>query len=165
MQIILFYGNQIAILRVYAVRECFDRRDERARKKSTSSFDEVQFVLSSFYLKYYGFFVAAGEGDIAGFMLLFMGLALVAGFMVELPLLIVFEGEALTAGVETGATVATGTGVAALAAGFALTFTFAPASPQAMPSALKPRTVESTITFVILFSDSYLFSKMIYLYI
>lgn len=60
---------------------------------------------------------------------------------------------ALAAGVIAGATVITGAGVEAgvvLAAGL-LAVLLAGASPHAMPSALNPRTVESTITFVILF--------------
>jgi hypothetical protein len=50
------------------------------------------------------------------------------------------------AGVLTGATLVM---LALLFALLALTFTLAPESPQAIPRALRPRTVESTITFFI----------------
>ena len=50
--------------------------------------------------------------------------------------------------------------IVAVFAGLAFTFTFVPASPQAIPKALKPRTVESTITFFILFYRLLSFSKI-----
>lgn len=100
----------------------------------------------------YGFLVGLGAGELAGFMFEF-GAIVFDGFMFEFGA-IVFVFEA--AGVATGAAVATGAGVAA----GLFTVLLAGASPQAIPRALNPRTVESTITFVMLFSDSYLFSKM-----
>jgi hypothetical protein len=80
--------------------------------------------------------------------------ALAAGLTVSAALLAVFAVFAvLAAGVAAGvagATVAAGAGVAAFAGLLAVLFAGA-APPQAMPIALRPRTVESTITFVILF--------------
>ena len=90
-------------------------------------------------------------GVLAGFIVELVVDMLLAGFIVELPVLDIFEaGGAI--GVAIGVLI--GAGVEAFIAGFALTLTFVPESPQAIPRALKPRTVESTITFVILFSDS-----------
>ena len=46
---------------------------------------------------------------------------------------------------------------------FILTFTFVAESPQARPKALNPRTVESAITFLILFQTPNLSQRYIYL--
>ncbi len=82
-----------------------------------------------------------------------------AGFMFDTGALtaglFAFAGT-LAAGVDTGATVTGAVVLAAAFAGLAFTLMLVPESPQAMPSALSPRTVESTITFFILFKDSYL---------
>ncbi len=78
--------------------------------------------------------------------------------------LLAFAG-ALATGVETEIGVETGAGVeTATLAGLAFTLTLVPESPQAMPSALNPRTVESTITFFILFKDSYLSQSINFLF-
>jgi hypothetical protein len=69
----------------------------------------------------------------------------------------VFVGVVLvlvTAGVVTGDAVTVLVTFALLAGRLALTLTLVGVSPQAMPIALNPRTVESTITFFILFTDS-----------
>jgi hypothetical protein len=65
----------------------------------------------------------------------------------------------VSAGVETGAGVAVLT-LALFAGRLALTLTFVAVSPQAMPIALNPRTVESTITFFIIIQTPKSFSKI-----
>lgn len=60
------------------------------------------------------------------------------------------------AGVEIGAGVA----VLTIAGRLALTLTLVAVSPQAMPIALNPRTVESTITFFIIIQTPKSFSKI-----
>ncbi len=106
------------------------------------------------WLPDYGFGVAlfapfAGDIVLAGFIAL-----LLAAPLFELLLAI---------GVLTGAGVA-GAGVLAGVAGLLFAGALlAGVSPQAMPRALNPRTVESAITFLIL-SDSYL-SQRFYLYL
>jgi len=99
-------------------------------------------------------FVGAGVAVLTGFAVLaFVGLAAFA--------LVVFAGE-FTAGVfagsVTGVAVLTGAGVETFAGLFAFAL-FAGASPHAIPSALNPRTVESTITFVILFKTPIIYLK------
>ena len=74
-------------------------------------------------------------------MLVFIA-GLVDGFIVELPGVAMLLG-----GVEIGAGVLTETGVETFA-GLTVTLVLA-LSPQAIPKALSPRTVESTITFFI----------------
>lgn len=100
--------------------------------------------------------------------MLFAGLfmlvgALAAGFMA---LLLAFDIAELLAGAIAVllagaiAVLFAGAIVAVLFAGLAFTFTFVPASPQAIPKALRPSTVESTITFFILFYKLPSFSKI-----
>ncbi len=64
-----------------------------------------------------------------------------------------FGGDIRSVLSDVGAGVAArvGVGVAMLVGRLAFMFTLVAVSPQAMPRALKPRTVESTITFFILF--------------
>jgi len=92
-----------------------------------------------------------------------------AGFIAELAAGALAAGlfafVALAAG-TLAAGVATGAGVlAGVAAGLFALFAGAlvAASPQAMPSALNPRTVESTITFVILFKTPIYTQRINYL--
>lgn len=83
--------------------------------------------------------------ELAGFMLEFIGVTLL------------FDGAIVLAGVVlAGAIVLAGVTVLVEFDGLAFTLTLVPESPQAMLRALNPRTVESTITFVILITDSYL---------
>ena len=106
----------------------------------------------------YGFFVAAGAAFVfAGFIVLF---ALVAG-LAAFALAAEFVGAAefVFTGLATGAGVAVLTGAGVFAGLFAVLF--AGASPQAMPRALNPRTVESTITLVILFRTPNLSQRII----
>jgi hypothetical protein len=99
-----------------------------------------------------------GRGVAVLLALAFAGAIVLAGRLALLAAPLV--AGALVAGVVAG--VATTTGVLAGVAGrFALLALFAGASPQAMPRALNPRTVESAITFLILFSDSYLSQRFI----
>ena len=91
--------------------------------------------------------VGLGTG-VAGFIALlpfvgFIALLPFVGFIALLPLGMLLAG--VLAGVDAG--VLTGAGVDAGLLAFAL---LAGTSPHAMPRALKPRTVESTITFFIL---------------
>jgi hypothetical protein len=77
----------------------------------------------------------------------------------------VFAFGALAAGAFAAGTLAAGAFAAGtLAAGalFAglLVALLAGASPQAMPRALRPNAIESTITFFILFNDSYLSQRI-----
>jgi hypothetical protein len=81
---------------------------------------------------------------LAGFTLL---LVVLAGFALAFAGVALAFTAGVVAGVLAGVEVLTGAGVFAGLLAFAL---FA-ASPQAIPRALNPRTVESTITFVILF--------------
>lgn len=69
----------------------------------------------------------------------------VLGFVLALPLVAGVVLTGVLAGVLTGAGVVAGV----LFAGFVFAL-FAGASPQAIPKAAKPRTVESAITFFIL---------------
>jgi hypothetical protein len=108
----------------------------------------------------YGFLVGDGTA-LAGLLALlveFVVLCEAFEFVeVELPdvelVFVTGAGVVTVAGVETLVTLA-------LAGLLALTLTFAE-SPQAMPRALTPRTAESTITFFILFEDSYLSQRII----
>lgn len=99
--------------------------------------------------------VGDGTGVLAGLLAGALAAGLLAGALAAG----VAAGVEITTGVDTGA------GVEALAAfaGLALAL-LAGASPQAMPSALNPRTVESTITFFILFKDSYLSQSINFLF-
>ena len=94
--------------------------------------------------------LALAAGDAAGLLAL-----LPVALLLVLP---VFDA----AGVLTGAGVA-GAGVLAGVAGLLFAGALLAASPQAMPRALNPRTVESAITFLILFFRLLSFSK-IYLF-
>ena len=99
---------------------------------------------------YYGLFVALGEAVVlAGRFAL---AALLVLPVAEL-LAVLVPALAFVAGVGDIAGVGDGLFALALAL-FAGRFALLAASPQAMPIALKPRTVESTITFFILFTDS-----------
>jgi hypothetical protein len=99
--------------------------------------------------------VFAGEAVLAGFMLP-AGAIFPAGFI--LPGAILLAGAMFAGGATfTGATL---TGGATLA-GLTETLVFVALSPQAMPSAPKPRTVESKITFFILFFLTPVFSQRI----
>jgi hypothetical protein len=92
-----------------------------------------------------GVFLRSSETDyflfamvlLAGFIVLLV--AMFEGFIFELPVAV------FIAGLAAGATVVTGEAAGATLVGL-LVVLFA-ASPQAMPSAPKPRTVESKITF------------------
>jgi hypothetical protein len=91
------------------------------------------------------------------FVVVFAGL--VAEFdVVEFALFVVFEAAGVEAGVLTGATLVV---LAALAlfAGLLVLALLLAASPQAIPRALRPRTVESTITFFISKKTPKCFSK------
>jgi len=130
--------------------------NKKAPRVVTGRFSNQQLIEGN-----YGFFVAAGAGAavLAGFIALAAGAAL-AGLLAE------FAG-ALAAGALAAGTFATGAGVVAAGVltvtAFALFALFAgalvAASPQAIPRALNPRTVESTITFFILFKTPNLTSK------
>ncbi|CAN5202055.1 hypothetical protein BH20ACI2_BH20ACI2_08800 [soil metagenome] len=94
--------------------------------------------------KHYGVLVVLGEAILFGDMVL------------PVFVLVVFDGivfviAGVISGVMAGAVVIVLFAVIALAGRFALMFTLVDVSPQAMPIALNPRTVESTITFFILF--------------
>ena len=97
--------------------------------------------------------------ELVGFM--FDGGIVLAGFIFDI---FVELAGVIGAGVETGAVL---TGVTTVVldtfAGLTVTLVFAE-SPQAIPSALNPRTVESTITFFILFKDSYLSQSINFLF-
>ncbi len=100
-----------------------------------------------------------GEGigvfiALAGFIFELAGAIVeLAGFMLEfIGVILLFDGAVVLA----GAIVLAGVTVLVEFDGLAFTLTLVPESPQAMPRALNPRTVESTITFVILITDSYL---------
>ncbi len=94
-------------------------------------------------------------------MLLAGFIVLLAGFIELLFAVELFDIELLAViGVLIGVLIAAG--VLAGVAGLLFAGALLAASPQAMPRALKPRTVESAITFLIL-SDSYL-SQRFYLY-
>jgi hypothetical protein len=124
-------------------------------------------INNSIQLKNYGFFVAFGAGALAagvlaGFIAELAAGALAAGLFAlagALPAGVfvagVVTGLATTAGVFAGAAFA---GLLALFAGALLA-----ASPHAIPSALNPRTVESTITFVILFKTPIYTQRIKYL--
>ena len=87
--------------------------------------------------------------ELVGFI--FDGGIVLAGFIFDI---FVELAGVIGAGVETGAVLTGGaTVVLETFAGLTVTLVFEE-SPQAMPSALNPRTVESTITFFILFKDS-----------
>jgi len=136
-----------------------------ANTKKHPAIDEVLFRLSSYLQRNYGFFGAAVFAGFAASVFasfaLFAG-AFAAGAVVEwLAVLLTFELVVLAAaGVETGAGVCVLTAVL-FAAGL-LVALFEAASPQAMPKALRPRTVESTITFFILLMTP-IFLKVYYL--
>jgi hypothetical protein len=119
-----------------------------SKMKDTPSKTECLFHRSTENLCY-GFLVAAG----AGVAVLVFG-ALAAGAFVAGLLVALVAAGALAAGLAAGATVATGAGVAVLAALLAFALFAGAASPQAIPRAPSPRTVESTITFFILFNNS-----------
>ena len=97
--------------------------------------------------------------ELVGFI--FDGGVVLAGFIFDT---FVELAGVIGAGVVTGA-VLTGamTVVLVTFAGLTVTLVFEE-SPQAMPSALNPRTVESTITFFILFKDSYLSQSINFLF-
>ena len=104
--------------------------------------------------------VGDATGALAGFA--FAGAIVLAGFA--------FAGAAL-AGVATGTVVVFVVVVLVVVVVFVVAVLAAllallagAASPQAMPSALNPRTVESTITFFILFKDSYLSQSINFLF-
>jgi hypothetical protein len=84
-------------------------------------------------------------------------LAIVVGVL--LALVFALPVLVLVTGLETG--LDTGLAAGAVLAGLLLAGALFAASPQAMPRALKPRTVESAITFFILINDSCLFSQRI----
>ena len=90
------------------------------------------------------------------------GIVELAGFMFDAGGAI--AGVVVVIGVFAGTTVTLLAGMTTLA--FAgLTFTLVEVSPpHAMPRALYPRTVESTITFVILIKNSYLSQRIIFLF-
>jgi hypothetical protein len=74
------------------------------------------------------------------------------GFIFELPM---FEaGDEIATGLVTGEATATGE-----LAGFTLVLALLADSPQAMPRAPRPRTVESRITFFIVFLQTPVFLK------
>jgi len=104
--------------------------------KSTTIFDVSNYLLAGLF----AFALAAGVAALAG-------LAALALAEFDMLLVALAAGEATVAGVEAGveAGVAAGLFAFALLAGALLA-----APPQAIPSALNPRTVES-ITFFILF--------------
>jgi hypothetical protein len=82
---------------------------------------------------------------------LFAGLfALALAGVVFAGLLVLLAGVVLTGVVLTGAGVAAGVFAGVVLAGLFVLALFAGASPQAIPKAAKPRTVESAITFFIL---------------
>jgi hypothetical protein len=96
----------------------------------------------------YGF---VAVGDAVAFAGLF---ALAALLALPVVLVVVVLVVLVTAGVVTGVAVIVFVTFALFAGRLALTLTLVAVSPQAMPIALNPRTVESTITFFILFTDS-----------
>jgi hypothetical protein len=73
------------------------------------------------------------------------GLVVFEFVLFEDEVFVMFEAAGVEAGVETGATLV----VLALFAGLLVLALLLAASPQAIPRALRPRTVESTITFFI----------------
>ena len=90
--------------------------------------------------------VGAGDAVVFAGFIVFAGAVELAGFALLFPVLV-----AAGVAVFTGAGVAVLAGAIVLAGLLALFAVLLAASPQAIPKALRPRTVESTITFVILF--------------
>ena len=88
--------------------------------------------------------VAGAPVEFAGFIAEFDGMLLLAGFVVELVVVVVVVVEFVTIVLV----VATGAGVLAGVEGLVLAL-LAGVSPQAIPNAPRPRTAESTITFFI----------------
>ena len=125
----------------------FTYQNRRLEQKKALCRNKVLFRSVRKVRNYYGFLVGDGTGVfiiLAGFMFDAGVVVVLDGFILPL-----FEAGRLAAGVETGADVDTGAGVETFA-DLAFTLTLVPESPHAMPSALNPRTVESTITFFIL---------------
>jgi hypothetical protein len=125
----------------------FETKKHPVKKRGANT--KTNVVLS------YGFFVLAGEVVVifAGFT---VELVELAGFMVELDAV---EFDVVVLAFETCAGVVATTGVDVLTG--LLVVLFDAASPQAIPKALSPRTVESTITLFILFTDSYLSQRLL----
>jgi hypothetical protein len=118
---------------------------KKASRKKRDAFDQTVECRLDYFL----FAFIAGAFP-AGFML-------VAGAFVDGFILLFIAGATFTGATLTGGGGATLTG--AIFAGLFAGVLFAD-SPQAMPSAPKPRTVESKITFFILFRTPVFFSKI-----
>jgi hypothetical protein len=111
---------------------------------------------------------ARGYGVLRGVALAFPLAVFVVGlFAFEVVFDVVFDVVLVVFVVVAG--VLTGAGVETVVLAFVL-FAFAlevlvfAASPQAIPSAPRPITAESTITFFMLFKDSYLSQRIKYLF-
>ena len=107
----------------------------------------------------YGLLVALGDAVV------FAGLLALAALLVVVVVLLVVVDVVLVvvAGVVAGVAVILLVTFALLAGRLALTLTLVAVSPQAMPIALNPRTVESTITFFILFYRLLIFLKDLFM--